>query len=557
MNCDFKACFTKLAKIHAKNGFSFAIIAGDLFGEASTEADLAQITALLHGTIIVPLPVYFTLAKHKLPEIVVEKLKEADEVCPNLYYLGRRGTVKTSEGVKIVALGGSFQSENLSEAGTQSKYEPSYTDADARALRGANSADILITNDWPKSIAVGSKVQLPEDTPAPEGTQSVADTCAILRPRYHFSSSPSFFYEREPFFHPPSDDSPEVKPITRFLSMAAFGNASGQKWLYAFNLDTTAGPPVALPLGTTASPLTQPARKRRSLPNQQESFSRFSGHDNYQRDNYRPKKRARQPPPTPSECFFCLSNANVATHLITSIGTNVYLTTAKGPLTTPDTFPELGFTSHILIIPLEHSPTLFSIADPATKTATYQEIQRYRQALHSMLEKKAKGRLAGVTWEISRAEGVHLQWQFLPVPVDLVNRGLVEAAFKVEAENLQYPAFETRVIGDGTAEKGDYFRVMIWSPPTGKEEQTNGDKGSNGDLATTNGDAKGTEKELILPLQPGFRFDLQFARRVLAKLLSLEPRTHWKDAVLPHVEEEKDAEAFKDAFREFDFSLTE
>lgn len=43
-------------------------------------------------------------------------------------------------------------------------------------------------------------------------------------------------------------------------------------------------------------------------------------------------------------------------------------------------------------------------------------------------------------------------------------------------------------------------------------------------------------------------------RRVLAKVLGLKT-VHWKDCVLPFEEEVKDAAAFKEAFKPFDFSL--
>ena len=79
------------------------------------------------------------------------------------------------------------------------------------------------------------------------------------------------------------------------------------------------------------------------------------------------------------------------------------------------------------------------------------------------------------------------------------------------------------------AEEGDFLKVMIWS--------------------------EALRKEMVLPLDKSFRFDLQFGRRVLGKLLGLEARTHWKDCTQTQAEEQADAEAFKEAFKTFDFSL--
>lgn len=140
------------------------------------------------------------------------------------------------------------------------------------------------------------------------------------------------------------------------------------------------------------------------------------------------------------------------------------------------------------------------------------------------------------------------------MPKDLVAKGLVEAAFKVEAENEKYPLFQKKDIGDGAAENGDYFRVWIWRPRrTDPEKSTE----IHGDDSSEGTGVKGGETSLILPLSASFRFDLQFGRRVMAKLLRLENRANWRDCGQSEAEEMTDAEAFKKAFKEFDFSLEE
>lgn len=213
------------------------------------------------------------------------------------------------------------------------------------------------------------------------------------------------------------------------------------------------------------------------------------------------------------------------------------MTTAKGPLSTPKTFPALGFPGHMLIIPLEHSPTLASIQDPESRKDSVAEMHRYRLALQQMVtERSAAGaegdKLGAVTWEISRAGGIHIHWQFMPVPRDMIKRGLVEAAFKVEAENEHYPAFEKSSSSTDVPAEGDCFRVTIWA-------------------------ADAAEKVMVLPLDSSFRFDLQFGRRVLGKLLGLENRSHWQDCGQSEAEEMTDAETFKEAFKKYDFSLEE
>ncbi|MCJ1355134.1 MAG: hypothetical protein MMC33_005125 [Icmadophila ericetorum] len=555
--------FEKVSKIHAKNAFAFAIAVGDFFADPSiaTPEDEEKLASLLKGEVTVPLPVYFNIGKYALPEAVTKRLEDSNgEVCSNLYFLGKRSTTKTSEGIRIVALGGSLDPD-ITAVTSKDKYLPFYTEGDAKTLHGANTADILITSTWPTSIKTGSKVSVPEGELLME-EQCISYLCATLKPKYHFSSSPNFFYEREPFFHQPTDDQPGPKTLTRFISLASFSNPSKQKWLYAFSLDPKAPLPITLPIGTTGSPLTANPRKRaHQSENQSGTFSRYAQSDTGTSYSRFSKRHRNAPPPTAAECFFCLSNPSLATHLITSIGTDAYLTTAKGPLTTSSTFPSLGCPAHILIIPLSHSPTISLIPSEGTDgeisspLITYAEMQRYRSALHTMLVVKGGVDLGAVTWEVSRAGGIHVHWQFLPVQKSLIDKGLIEAAFKVEAENEKYPLFRTKDIGDGSAFQGDFFRVWIWRPGGETKTEESGEEGK-GD-AIEKRKKKGEEKSLILPLSAEFRFDVQFGRRVMAKLLGLEGRFDWKACSQSQEEEIRDASRFKQVFKEFDFSLEE
>ena len=477
---------------------------------------------------MIPLPTYFGLGKQPLPAEVVGRLTKSDDnvVCSNLYFLGKRTTLTSSEGVRIVALGGQNDPEVTARA-SKDKYTPFYTMADAKTLKGAKTADILLTADWPTSVRNFSKVAVPYGFSDPPNHQHISELCSAVMPRYHFSSS-AFFFEREPFFQGENDTS-EVRSITRFISLASYQNPAKQKWLYAFTLSAATSTP---PLGTTASPFSSAVLKKRRAPLDSQ-FTRFS-----QDDNRHHHKRPRQPPPGPRECFFCLSNPNLAVHLITSIGTDAYLTTAKGPLPTRETFPSLQFPCHMLIIPLSHSPTISTIPDSLCRQSTNAEMKQYRNALHSMLAQKSERQLGAVSWEVSRLGGIHAHWQFLPIPNELIEKGLVEAAFKVEAENLKYPKM---VLQEASNADYDVFRLWVWSPAPAVEVE----EGSN---------TLGTERALILPLSPDIRFDLQFGRRVLAKLLGLDNRLDWKDCIQSQEDEVLDAEHFKDAFKEFDFS---
>jgi hypothetical protein len=70
-----RSAFSKIGTLHAKNQFTFAIISGDLFAE-----DDDEVTDLLSGNIVVPLPTYFTVGLNQFPQRVVDKLAKEEEV---------------------------------------------------------------------------------------------------------------------------------------------------------------------------------------------------------------------------------------------------------------------------------------------------------------------------------------------------------------------------------------------------------------------------------------------------------------------------------------------
>jgi hypothetical protein len=174
------------------------------------------------------------------------------------------------------------------------------------------------------------------------------------------------------------------------------------------------------------------------------------------------------------------------------------------------------------------------MGDEAEKV--FKEMTRFKEAMQAMVASQSKYELGAVTWEISRTKGIHNHWQFLPMSLDLIRKGLVEAGFKVEAENQKYPPFQETNLGPATNEPSDFFRVWIWSDDRDTGIQS---------------------KELVMRLDDSFRFDLQFGRRVMGKLLGLEARLSWRDVAQPTVEEVEDVEKFKAAFKPWDFSLEE
>lgn len=303
--------------------------------------------------------------------------------------------------------------------------------------------------------------------------------------------------------------------------------------MYAFNLnlkETAVAPP-----NTTPSPYAALSGKKRP---HESSSTFFWGETPRHIDNHHGRKKGRhqesRPLPGPDSCFFCLSNPNLAKHLISSIGSESYITTAKGPLTTSSTnAPQLNFPGHVLIIPFAHSSTLQAIDDAESKSSTVAEMQRYRSALEKMYESHGCGT---VTFEVVRRSGIHTHWQVVPISNEKIKQ--VQSAF-VDMTKEEEGAEAAELRGAQDNEQGDYLRVWVYYPKT---------------LVVADEDAT---HPIVIPLKERVRFDLQFGRKVLAKVLSTPDRIHWKDCNQTMDDEIADVTAFKEAFKDFDFSLEE
>lgn len=259
----FVEAFAKVTALHAKNNFSLSLLLGDLFSDPSqtTSEETENIKRLLHGEIRVPLPVYFGLGQYSLPVPVREKINSSGEVCENLFFLGKKTVLNTSDGIRIVALGGRLDAGLATgeAGGTEGESLPFYSEKDAKGLKGANLADLLLTYEWPEGV--GSRSALA--SPGVKGTGVVAELAAALRPRYHFAAGGEVFWEREPYQNRarPGEGGSDTK-ITRFLGVADWGNEKKAKALYAFSInpkDTN----ITIPASTTACPYKEDGSKKR------------------------------------------------------------------------------------------------------------------------------------------------------------------------------------------------------------------------------------------------------------------------------------------------------
>ena len=524
-------------------------------------AQRQEIEDLVNGRLRVPLPMYFGIGNSRLPGRVIEKLQTSGNLCENLFFLGRRSTLKTSEGIKIATLGGTLVEVTDANIPGLGQYDPSFTVKDARTLHGAHHVDILVTNQWPKGVWTGSERHLERESELPAEIDCIADLCSTLKPRYHFSSCPAY-YSREPFFHPVTADGSEQARVTRFEALAPFGNKSKEKWFYAFKYDPNGPSTTALPPDATRTPFSS-GRKRPAATDPTDGYKRYANGSAY--TDERPKRSRKKDYNRLEHCFFCISSPTVQKHLITSMANESYLTTTRGPLPPPGWSSDLNIPCHLLIIPHTH------VDDHAPREQRahlsppeYDEMQRYRRALCRMLQAKGNGKYGGLCWEISRSGIRHVHWQFVAVPSHLISGGLVQAGFKVAAEKAELPGFQSYDAHEMVTDQGDYFRIWIWKPAGAgsvpglvEQDEAIGLNGSGKNDRDNMDDEHGTETSMVMPIPSSEKIDIQFGRKVTAGLLSMSNRANWRDVVQTVEEETADAKDFQEAFEPYDPALVE
>ncbi|KAF5315677.1 hypothetical protein D9611_004814 [Ephemerocybe angulata] len=236
----------------------------------------------------------------------------------------------------------------------------------------------------------------------------------------------------------------------------------------------------------------------------------------------------RKSPVSPSdECWFCLSNPNLAKHLIVSIGSECYVTLPKGqiiPTHQDDYTAQVPGGGHLLIVPITHYPTFSTIPSDIAKPII-DETESYKTALRSMYEKFGA---AAVVFEVGRlsAKGGHAHVQVVPIPLKLKDK--VEEAFIKEGTQMgiDFESDPDAALEACQGGRGSYFRVDL---PDGRK--------------------------MVHVMKDHIPFSIQFGRQVLVSLLDMPDRFDWKACMLSEEDDRADAQAFKTAFAPFDPSL--
>ncbi|KAI0707677.1 nuclear protein [Earliella scabrosa] len=241
-------------------------------------------------------------------------------------------------------------------------------------------------------------------------------------------------------------------------------------------------------------------------------------------------KRAPPKEIAPDECWFCLSNPNLAKHLIVSIGTECYVTLPKGQIipthrgSDHPNVPKVPGGGHVLIVPITHYPTYLSIP-PDLAEPILEETEKYKSALRAMY---AKHGAAAVCFEVGRmsAKGGHAHVQVVPIPNKLKNA--VEDVFNDEAraQNIAFEEDPDEALRACAGGRGGYFRVDL---PDGRK--------------------------MVHLIRDHGPFSIQFGRQVLVSILGMADRFDWKACTQSEGEDKEDVQAFKAAFAPFDPSL--
>uniref|UniRef100_A0A8H7Y5J6 CCHC-type domain-containing protein n=1 Tax=Psilocybe cubensis TaxID=181762 RepID=A0A8H7Y5J6_PSICU len=227
------------------------------------------------------------------------------------------------------------------------------------------------------------------------------------------------------------------------------------------------------------------------------------------------------------ECWFCLSNPNLAKHLIVAIGSECYVTLPKGqiiPTQSAADHVDVPGGGHVLIVPITHYPT-YSTIPPDLAPPILDETEKFKAALTAMY---AKYGTVPVIFEVGRlsAKGGHAHVQAVPVPVRLKDK--IEETFIKEGRPLgiDFEDDADAALASCANGRGSYFKVDL---PDGRK--------------------------MVHLIKDRVPFSIQFGRQALVSLLGTPDRMDWKACMLSEEQDRADAQEFKSAFAPYNPEL--
>lgn len=463
-------------------------------------------------------------------------IDNSGEICPNLTYLGKRGLYTCTSGIRVAYVSGLQAPPAPAGAPTAPAQPHHFTIDDVRATRNSCLAskstsndyrgiDILITSQWPLGVDESNEPKAPA-TPA---SGLLAWLAFEIRPRYHFCPSASAtgggYVERLPYRNAAGPNS-TLEVATRFLALAAVGNAAKEKYVYALSvtpvdrmrmLDLIQKTTNETPCPYDPQRFAQFAAAASNLevgtaqyfydmkaPQKHQHGKRRGGQQQQQHENGGAGKRVRNDFDQ-EKCWFCLSSASVERHLVVCIGTYFYVALAKGPLD----------QTHCLLLPITHVACSAQL-----EPDSWRELARFKAALARMYRTVGKA-----TFFFERNYRTsHLQVNC--VALDQRIEWQVKHAFKVAAEryDLQLEFVPALREPADLPPHGPYFVAELASG------------------------------EVLLTRQMKM-FPLHFGREVFCAegVLGCERKVDWKECALKREEEEELVAQLRRQFKPFNF----
>jgi len=223
-----------------------------------------------------------------------------------------------------------------------------------------------------------------------------------------------------------------------------------------------------------------------------------------------------------SECWFCLVNPKVEKHMIVAATTEVYVATAKGPIT----------PSNVLVLPVKHAPC-YAACPPELQEV----LSAHIAAIRKMCKETKQELMVWERWIPMGVSGAnHMQIQALPIPLTYAGnaREALEAMVKrhltgAKLRRVQSHAEVVDHLQDDSTTPYIYFEIP-------------GDNTAKG---------RTVERYCYAATKDGPRIPMNLGRQVACELLNCEDKADWRQCTEDQDTEKKHTKAFRDAFKPF------
>eukprot|EP00232_Nephroselmis_pyriformis_P016762 CAMPEP_0182878580 /NCGR_PEP_ID=MMETSP0034_2-20130328/15439_1 /TAXON_ID=156128 /ORGANISM="Nephroselmis pyriformis, Strain CCMP717" /LENGTH=642 /DNA_ID=CAMNT_0025011473 /DNA_START=1 /DNA_END=1929 /DNA_ORIENTATION=+ len=215
-------------------------------------------------------------------------------------------------------------------------------------------------------------------------------------------------------------------------------------------------------------------------------------------------------------CWFCLSNGEADTHLVTSVGEEMYLAVDKGAIV----------PMHALMLPVEHMPNTLYLSDGA-----FAESEKYLSALRTCFAAQGQELVCFERYlQLRKSGGNHSHVNVAPVP--RARAGAVRGVFEAHAKKTGFE-FEHHLPAVSGEDGRSNLRVAV-----GEEEFIR--------VVLPDGSS------LVHVITKEERHPMNYGREALAEALGMPERGDWKNCKLGKAAEEQLANDFKAVFEKFD-----